>query len=109
MKPPQLARNSFDKAKDMVTAADTTPEHVKACEELWEKAGGYYNAGPFTPFLFHEAGAPPKSTLQFPGNGGPNWGGTSADPTTATCSSRRTTRRSRAGSRRRFPAAITAI
>ena len=42
MKPPQLARNSFDKAKDMVTAADTTPEHVKACEELWEKAGGYH-------------------------------------------------------------------
>jgi quinoprotein glucose dehydrogenase len=82
VKPPQLARNSFDKAKDMVTAADTTPEHVKACEELWEKAGGYYNAGPFTPFLFHEAGAPPKSTLQFPGNGGPNWGGTTADPTT---------------------------
>ena len=65
----------------MVTADDTTPEHAKACQELWDKAGGFHNAGPFTPFLFHEAGAPPKSSIQFPGNGGPNWGGTSADPT----------------------------
>ncbi len=80
-KPPALARTSFKK-EDMVTAEDTTPEHAKACQDLWEKAGGFYNAGPFTPFLFHEAGAPPKSTLQFPGNGGPNWGGTAADPTT---------------------------
>src|SRR5579885_309290 len=80
-KPPALARTSFKK-EDMVTAEDTTPEHAKACQDLWEKAGGFYNAGPFTPFLFHEAGAPPKSTLQFPGNGGPNWGGMAADPTT---------------------------
>jgi quinoprotein glucose dehydrogenase len=48
---------------------------------LWEAAGGYINLGPFTPFPFHEEGAPPKSALQFPGNGGPNWGGTAADPT----------------------------
>jgi quinoprotein glucose dehydrogenase len=82
LKPPALARNSFDKAKDMVTAADTTPEHAKACQELWDKAGGFYNAGPFTPFPFHEAGAPPKSAVQFPGVGAPNWGGTTADPTT---------------------------
>jgi len=82
VKPPPLTRNSFDKAKDMVTAADTTPEHVKACEEMWEKAGGYRNEGPFTPFLYHEAGTPPKSTVQFPGVGAPNWGGTAADPTT---------------------------
>jgi len=82
LKPPPLARNSFDKNKDIVTASDTTPEHAQACQEMWDKAGGFYNAGPFTPFLFHEAGAPPRSTVQFPGNGGPNWGGTSADPTT---------------------------
>jgi len=82
VKPPQLARNSFDKAKDMVTAEDTTPEHVKACEELWEKAGGYTNSGPFSPFVYHEAGSPPRSSIQFPGNGGPNWGGTTADPAT---------------------------
>jgi glucose dehydrogenase len=80
VKPPPLARQSFKK-EDMVTAEDTTPEHAKACQELWEKAGGYINLGPFTPFPYHEAGTPPKSALQFPGNGGPNWGGTAADPT----------------------------
>ncbi|MEO5927013.1 MAG: PQQ-binding-like beta-propeller repeat protein [Bryobacteraceae bacterium] len=82
VKPGPLARSSFNKADDFVRASDTTPEHVKACEDLWEKAGGYVNQGPFTPFGFHEAGAPNKSYLQFPGNGGPNWGGTAADPTT---------------------------
>ncbi len=82
LKPPQLARNSFDKDKDMVTAADTAPEHAQACRELWDRAGGYYNAGPYTPFLFHEERAPPKSTLQFPGNGGANWGGAAVDPKT---------------------------
>ncbi len=81
VKPPPLARNSFKKETDFVTAADTTPEHVAACEDLWERAGGFVNEGPFTPFPFHEAGAPPKTGLQFPGNGGPNWGGTAADPT----------------------------
>ena len=82
LKPPPLVRMSFNKAEDFVRASDTTPEHVKACEELWDKAGGFINQGPFTPFGFHEAGAPPKSYLQFPGVGSPNWGGTAADPTT---------------------------
>jgi quinoprotein glucose dehydrogenase len=79
LKPPALARTSFKK-EDIVTAEDTTPEHAKACQEIYEKAGGFYNAGPFTPFLFHEEGAPPRSTIIFPGNGGPNWGGMAADP-----------------------------
>ncbi|HTG73497.1 MAG TPA: PQQ-binding-like beta-propeller repeat protein [Terriglobia bacterium] len=79
LKPPALARTSFKK-EDLVTAEDTTPEHAKACIEAYERAGGYYNAGPFTPFLFHEAGAPPTSTIQFPGNGGTNWGGPAGDP-----------------------------
>jgi quinoprotein glucose dehydrogenase len=78
LKPPPLARISFKK-DDIVTAEDTTPEHAKACMEIYEKAGGFYNAGPFTPFLFHEEGAPPRSTIIFPGNGGPNWGGMAAD------------------------------
>lgn len=82
LKPPQLARNSFNKDTDMVTAEDTTASHAKACQDLWDRAGGFYFAGPYTPFLYHEEGAPPKSTLQFPGNGGPNWGGTAADPRT---------------------------
>jgi glucose dehydrogenase len=81
LKPPPLARTSFKK-EDMVTAEDTTPEHAKACQELWDRSGGFYNAGPFTPFLYHEAGTPPRSTINFPGNGGANWGGTAADPKT---------------------------
>ena len=79
LKPPPLARISFKK-EDIVTAEDTTPEHAQACMEIYEKAGGFYNAGPFTPFLFHEEGAPARSTIIFPGNGGPNWGGMAADP-----------------------------
>ena len=71
------------KKEDMVTAADTTPEHVRACQELWDKSGGFTNEGPFTPFTFHEDGAPPKSTISFPGGtGGVNWGGTATDPRT---------------------------
>src|SRR5262249_13979776 len=81
LKPPPLARISFKK-EDIVTAEDTTPEHAKSCLEIYEKAGGFYNAGPFTPFLFHEDGAPARSTIIFPGNGGPNWGGMAADPKT---------------------------
>jgi quinoprotein glucose dehydrogenase len=80
VKPRALARMDFKK-EDLVTAADTTPEHEKNCLALYEKAGGFYNAGPFTPFVFHEEGAPPKSTIQFPGNGGTNWGGPAGDPT----------------------------
>jgi quinoprotein glucose dehydrogenase len=80
VKPPALARVDFKK-EDIVTAADTTPEHEKACLALYERAGGFYNAGPFTPFLYHEEGAPPKSTIQFPGNAGTNWGGPAGDPT----------------------------
>jgi glucose dehydrogenase len=82
VKPPALARVSF-RPEDIVTAEDTTPEHAKACQELYQKNGGFYNAGPFTPWLLHEDGTPPKSTIQFPGGtGGVNWGGTATDPTT---------------------------
>jgi quinoprotein glucose dehydrogenase len=78
-----LSRVSFDKAEDMVRPEDTSAQHAAACEALWEKSGGLNNAGPFTPFGFHAAGAPPKSTLQLPGGtGGVNWGGAAADPTT---------------------------
>jgi glucose dehydrogenase len=79
VKPPALARISFKK-EDLVTAEDTTPEHAKACMDAYDRAGGYENFGPFTPFMFHEAGTPPKSSIQFPGNGGTNWGGPAGDP-----------------------------
>jgi quinoprotein glucose dehydrogenase len=81
VKPPPLTRVDFNKERDMVRPEDTSAEHVKACQELWDKSGGFFNAGPFTPFGFHEDGAPPKSTIQFPGGtGGVNWGGPAADP-----------------------------
>jgi len=82
LKPPPLARTTY-KPEDMVTADDTTPEHAKACQDLLAKSGGsLYNAGPFTGWLYHEDGTPPKTTIQFPGGtGGTNWGGTAIDPT----------------------------
>jgi quinoprotein glucose dehydrogenase len=77
-----VARVTFDRELDIVRPEDTTPQHAAACEELWEKSGGFFNAGPYTPFVFHEDGAPPRSTLQMPGAlGGVNWGGVAADPT----------------------------
>ena len=82
VKPPPLARMSFT-PDEMVTADDTMPEHADACRDLWDRSGGFRNEGPYTPFLFKEADAPPVTTVQFPGaGGGVNWGGVSADPTT---------------------------
>ena len=82
VKPGPLSRVSVT-AADLVTADDTTPEHVAACKALWDKSGGFYNAGPYTPFLFHKDGDPPHSTVQVPGGiGGVNWGGPAADPRT---------------------------
>jgi quinoprotein glucose dehydrogenase len=79
---PPLARVSLT-YDDIVTADDTTPEHAAACRAMWDKAGGFLNYGPYTPFMFHAAGAPPRSTIQLPGGtGGVNWGGPAADPTT---------------------------
>ncbi len=80
LKPPALARTDY-KAEDIVTADDTNADHAKACQDLSDRSGGFDNHGPFTPWMFHEDGAPPKSTIQFPGGtGGSNWGGTSIDP-----------------------------
>ena len=83
VKPGPLSRVSFNKDTDLVTAADTSAEHVQACQEMWDKAGGFENQGPFTPFRYHEDGTPPRSTISFPGGtGGVNWGGTATDPRT---------------------------
>lgn len=80
VKPPPVARVSYT-PEDLVTAADTTAEHAMACAELTETHGDLYNAGPFTPWVYRADGAPPRSTLLFPGLvGGPNWGGAAFDP-----------------------------
>jgi quinoprotein glucose dehydrogenase len=79
-KPPALARTAY-KSEDLVTPTDTTPEHAAACKELIASSGGVYNAGPFTPWKYRETGATSPMSLVFPGGlGGPNWGGTAADP-----------------------------
>ena len=81
--PPPLSRVSFDPDTDIVTAEDTSAAHAAACRAFMERSGGFHNEGAFTPFLYHAPGAPPKSTIQFPGGtGGVNWGGTATDPTT---------------------------
>jgi glucose dehydrogenase len=80
VKPPPISRVSMSEA-DLVTAEDTTPEHAKACRDLWDKYGGFSNSGPYTPFPFHAEGAPEKPAIVFPGfTGGANWGGTASDP-----------------------------
>ena len=80
VKPPPLARVGFT-PDDVVTESDTTAEHAAFCRSLMERSGGFYNEGPFTPYVYREAGAPARSTILFPGSiGGANWGGTAADP-----------------------------
>ena len=80
VKPPPLARVAYSDA-DPVTAADTTPEHARACAEMIEKIGGVENRGPFAPWRYRAEGVAQKVTLVFPGGtGGANWGGTASDP-----------------------------
>ena len=79
VKPPPVARVTISR-EDIVTADDTTPEHAKACQELWDKSN-FYNAGPYTPWVVHNSPADTKLTLIFPGaTGGANWGGAASDP-----------------------------
>jgi quinoprotein glucose dehydrogenase len=80
VKPPPIARVAFAPG-DIVTAADTNQAHAAFCRELAERSGGFSNQGPFTPYVYREAGAPTSSTILFPGSiGGANWGGAAADP-----------------------------
>jgi quinoprotein glucose dehydrogenase len=80
IKPGPIARVSYAPG-DIVTAADTNAEHAAFCRELEQRSGGFYNAGSFTPYLHRAPGAPPRSTILFPGSiGGANWGGTASDP-----------------------------
>ena len=62
VRPPPLARVSFSEA-DLVRPEDTTPAHAAACRDFMERSGGFYNAGPFTPFMYKAPDAPPKSNI----------------------------------------------
>ncbi len=78
---PPIAKVAFS-PEDIVTAADTTAEHARFCRRIYAQSGGFFNAGPFTPYRYREAGSEAPSTIVFPGSiGGANWGGTAADPT----------------------------
>jgi glucose dehydrogenase len=80
LKPPPLARHEYQ-PEDLVTAADTNEDHARFCAGLSARSGGFYNAGPFTNYLYRAPGAPARSTILFPGSvGGVNWGGTASDP-----------------------------
>ena len=79
LKPPPLARVSI-KREDIVTADDTSAEHAKACQEVWDKRG-FRDSGPFTPWVYQAEGTPEHDTITIPGaTGGTNWGGATADP-----------------------------
>jgi quinoprotein glucose dehydrogenase len=79
-KPPPLARVSYT-PDDIVTQGDTTAEHAAFCRALRDRSGGLQNSGPFTPYRHRAPGAPPRSTIVFPGSlGGASWGGLAADP-----------------------------
>jgi quinoprotein glucose dehydrogenase len=80
VKPRDLVRNQWT-PDDVVTATDTNEAHAAACQAVLAQYGGFYNSGPFTPFFLHEEGGPVKASINLPNNGGSNWGGSAADPT----------------------------
>ncbi len=66
--------------EDIVPPTTPTRSTAKFCHELQARSGGFYNDGPFTPYVYRAAGAKPYSTIIFPGAiGGTNWGGAAAD------------------------------
>ena len=75
-----MARVSFA-MNEMVTASQTSNEHVQACQQLLRDIGEVTNLGPYTPWNYREQGATSPTTLLFPGlAGGPNWGGVAYTP-----------------------------
>ena len=53
--------------EDIVTADDTNAEHAKFCLDLQARSGGFYNEGPFTPYVYRAPGAKPYSYDYFSG------------------------------------------
>jgi quinoprotein glucose dehydrogenase len=71
LKPPPLARTTFDPARDFYTL---TPEHADYCRQLWDTNRMYTN-GIYTPPGLEGTMVTFPSTL-----GGGNWSGLSYDP-----------------------------
>lgn len=77
---PPMARVSYS-GSDLVTVADTSPEHVSACLAMLTEVGPFTNAGAYSPWTFKPTPDSGVATLLFPGlGGGPNWGGAPYDP-----------------------------
>ena len=77
---PPMARVSYS-GSDLVTVADTSPEHVTACLAMLAEIGPFTNAGAYSPWTFKPTPDSGVATLLFPGlGGGPNWGGAPYDP-----------------------------
>jgi quinoprotein glucose dehydrogenase len=72
VKPPPLARNTFDPAKDFYTL---TPDHASYCKALWD-TNSMYTSGAYTPPGVDGTMVTFPSTI-----GGGNWNGFSYDPT----------------------------
>ena len=70
LKPPPIARNTFDPAKDFYAL---TPEHASYCKELWD-TNAMYTKGPYTPPGVEGTMVTFPSTV-----GGGNWNGFSYD------------------------------
>ncbi|MEO6040330.1 MAG: PQQ-binding-like beta-propeller repeat protein [Croceibacterium sp.] len=80
VKPAALNRMRWT-PEDVVSGADTAPEHAAACRKLLDSYGGtFFNSGPFTPFFLHTPGDAPRASINMPHNGGSVWGGSAADP-----------------------------
>ena len=82
LKPPAARSQQLQGRRHRHGRRHHRPSMPKRARNVLAKNGGtLYNAGPFTAWLYHEDGTPPKTTIQFPGGtGGVNWGGAATDP-----------------------------
>ena len=83
VKPPPLTRVEFQEGRHGDGRRHVTPNTSRPVRNSGTRAAGSTTPGRSRRSAYHEEGAPPKATIQFPGGtGGVNWGGTAADPTT---------------------------
>ena len=99
------ARVDFNKERDMVRPEDTSAEHVAACQALWDKSGGFYNAGAVHAVQLPRGrrAAEEHDSVSRRHRRRELGRRRRRSDERASCSSTRTTRRSSAGSRRRSP------